>query len=193
MLGALGLLLSSVIRQLENFAGVMNFVIFPMFFASSALYPLWRVREVELAALADLPVVIPFTHAVELIRFALYAQVDLEALAVVVGCHRRLPRGAALIAYGPSRAYRAARRAGRGRIAVVRSGRWAGLLCSMLLAALAATGPARPKMMRWKLMRLRSILSSCADLVRASTWFHMAHCLRRGVDGRDKPGQDDVS
>ena len=23
----------------------MNFVIFPMFFASSALYPLWRVQE----------------------------------------------------------------------------------------------------------------------------------------------------
>ena len=45
MLGALGMLISSVIRQLENFAGVMNFVIFPMFFASSALYPLWRVRE----------------------------------------------------------------------------------------------------------------------------------------------------
>jgi ABC-2 type transport system permease protein len=45
MLGALGLLLSSLIRQLENFAGVMNFVIFPMFFASSALYPLWRIRE----------------------------------------------------------------------------------------------------------------------------------------------------
>src|SRR6516225_3098808 len=41
MLGALGMLLSSAIRQLENFAGVMNFVIFPMFFASSALYPLW--------------------------------------------------------------------------------------------------------------------------------------------------------
>ena len=45
MLGALGMLLSSVIRHLENFAGVMNFVIFPMFFASSALYPLWRVKE----------------------------------------------------------------------------------------------------------------------------------------------------
>ncbi|MGH7155065.1 MAG: ABC transporter permease, partial [Acetobacteraceae bacterium] len=40
MLGALGMLLSSVVKQLENFAGVMNFVIFPMFFASSALYPL---------------------------------------------------------------------------------------------------------------------------------------------------------
>jgi ABC-2 type transport system permease protein len=34
MLGALGLLLSSFIKQLENFAGVMNFVIFPMFFMS---------------------------------------------------------------------------------------------------------------------------------------------------------------
>ena len=45
MLGALGMLLSSVIRQLENFAGVMNFVIFPMFFASSALYPLWLVQQ----------------------------------------------------------------------------------------------------------------------------------------------------
>src|SRR6202051_3101522 len=45
MLGALGMLLSSLIKQLENFAGVMNFVIFPMFFASSALYTLWRVPE----------------------------------------------------------------------------------------------------------------------------------------------------
>ena len=45
MLGALGMVLSSLIKQLENFAGVMNFVIFPMFFASSALYPLWRVQE----------------------------------------------------------------------------------------------------------------------------------------------------
>ncbi|HEX8418054.1 MAG TPA: ABC transporter permease, partial [Methylobacterium sp.] len=45
MLGAIGLFLSSLVRQLENFASVMNFVIFPMFFASSALYPLWRIRE----------------------------------------------------------------------------------------------------------------------------------------------------
>ena len=44
LLSALGLLLSNGIRQLENFAGVMNFVIFPMFFLSSALYPLWKMR-----------------------------------------------------------------------------------------------------------------------------------------------------
>ena len=54
MLGALGMLISSLIRQLENFAGVMNFVIFPMFFASSALYPLWRMRESSPAALLRL-------------------------------------------------------------------------------------------------------------------------------------------
>ena len=35
MLGATGLLLSVYVRQLENFAGTMNFVIFPMFFISS--------------------------------------------------------------------------------------------------------------------------------------------------------------
>ena len=48
MLGALGLLLSSLVKQLENFAGVMNFVIFPMFFASSALYPLWKIQDSSL-------------------------------------------------------------------------------------------------------------------------------------------------
>src|SRR5258706_1366106 len=42
MLGALGMLISCSIRQLENFAGVMNLGIFPMFFASAPLYPLWR-------------------------------------------------------------------------------------------------------------------------------------------------------
>ncbi len=54
MLGALGMLISSLVKQLENFAGVMNFLIFPMFFASSALYPLWRVREFEPAPLLHL-------------------------------------------------------------------------------------------------------------------------------------------
>ncbi len=79
MLGALGMLLSSAIKQLENFAGVMNFVIFPMFFMSSALFPLWRVRESSLL-LYRLCAVNPFTHAVELIRFSLYGQFNGAAL-----------------------------------------------------------------------------------------------------------------
>jgi len=73
MLGALGLALSSRIKQLENFAGVMNFVIFPMFFASSALYPLWKMSESSLW-LYRICLANPFTHAIELIRYALYGQ-----------------------------------------------------------------------------------------------------------------------
>jgi len=83
MLGALGLLLSSFIRQLENFAGVMNFVIFPMFFLSSALYPLWKMAEAS-PRLRDLCTLNPFTHAVELIRFSLYAKANMTALAVTL-------------------------------------------------------------------------------------------------------------
>ncbi|WP_208350012.1 ABC transporter permease [Pseudaestuariivita rosea] len=79
MLGALGLALSSFIKQLENFAGVMNFVIFPMFFLSSALYPLWKMQESSVL-LYQICSVNPFTHAVELVRFALYGQFNLTAL-----------------------------------------------------------------------------------------------------------------
>jgi ABC-2 type transport system permease protein len=101
MLGALGMLISSVIKQLENFAGVMNFVIFPMFFASSALYPLWRVQEGS-PVLYEICQLNPFTHAVELIRFALYAQINWVSLAVVAGCTALFMVGA-VIAYDPSR------------------------------------------------------------------------------------------
>ena len=112
MLGALGMLLSSAIRQLENFAGVMNFVIFPMFFASSALYPLWLVQQSS-------PVVYticrlnPFTYAVELIRFALYAEVDWTSLAVVVVMTIVFTAGA-IIAYDPARGLIARRGGGGG-------------------------------------------------------------------------------
>jgi ABC-2 type transport system permease protein len=101
MLGALGMLLSSLIKQLENFSGVMNFVIFPMFFASSALYPLWRVKEASpwLYRVCELN---PFTHAVELVRFALYGQVDIFSLAIVLGC-TILFMGGAIVAYDPSK------------------------------------------------------------------------------------------
>ncbi len=85
MLGALGLVLSVRIRQLENFAGTMNFVIFPMFFLSTALYPLWRLRESGADWLELIARVNPFTYAVELVRFALYGRVDWLSVAVVGG------------------------------------------------------------------------------------------------------------
>ena len=77
MLGSLGMFLSSAIKQLENFAGVMNFVIFPMFFASSALYPLWKIEETS-EWLYYVCFYNPFTYAVESIRFSLYSQINVE-------------------------------------------------------------------------------------------------------------------
>lgn len=111
MLGALGMLLSSAIRQLENFAGVMNFVIFPMFFASSALYPLWLVEQSS-PFVYDICRLNPFTYAVELIRFSLYAEVNPLALAVVTGATVLFTAGAVL-AYDPARGL-IARRGGAG-------------------------------------------------------------------------------
>jgi ABC-2 type transport system permease protein len=108
MLGALGMLISSVVKQLENFSGVMNFVIFPMFFASSALYPLWRVRESS-PLLYYVCEFNPFTHATEVIRFALYGQVSAVSLAIVVGCAAAFLSGA-VIAYDPARGFLARRR-----------------------------------------------------------------------------------
>jgi ABC-2 type transport system permease protein len=101
MLGALGLLLSSGIKQLENFAGIMNFVIFPMYFASSALYPLWRIQESS-PLLYKICLFNPFTYVVESIRFAFYGQAEWFSLAAVAG-FTALFLAAAIIAYDPSR------------------------------------------------------------------------------------------
>ncbi|MGC8201516.1 ABC transporter permease [Aliiroseovarius sp. PTFE2010] len=101
MLGALGLALSSTIKQLENFAGVMNFVIFPMFFLSTALYPLWKMAESS-ELLHDICALNPFSHAVELIRFALYGKLEPMALAVVIAC-TALFMALALWGYDPAR------------------------------------------------------------------------------------------
>jgi len=86
MLGSIGLLVSVYTPQIENFAGMMNFVVFPMFFLSSALYPLWKLREAGADIVYWLSVANPFTHAVELIRFAMYGQLNLVSLAAVTGC-----------------------------------------------------------------------------------------------------------
>lgn len=101
MLGALGMLLSSWIKQLENFAGVMNFVIFPMFFASSALYPLWKMRESS-EILYYICQANPFTAAVEIIRYSLYGEVTLPYLAYAVAA-AAVFLGLAIVGYDPAR------------------------------------------------------------------------------------------
>jgi len=61
----------------------MNFVIFPLFFLSSALYPLWKMREAS-EWLYQICVFNPFSSGVELLRFALYEKLEHNALAVVL-------------------------------------------------------------------------------------------------------------
>ena len=93
-LGALGLVLAASIRSLENFAGVMNFVVFPMLFLSGALYPLRRLGP----ALQLLARVNPLAYGVDLLKHALLADwagagfggelpiaLDVAALAVCAG------------------------------------------------------------------------------------------------------------
>ena len=101
MLGALGLLLSSFIKQLENFAGIMNFVIFPMFFMSTALYPLWKIKESS-TLLYHLAQYNPFSQAVELTRYALYGQFNQAAFTY--SCLSFIVfMTAAIIGYNPSK------------------------------------------------------------------------------------------
>ena len=85
MLGSVGLLLAVHVRQMENFAGAMNFVIFPMFLISSALFPLWKFLDAGAVALWWVALFNPFTHAVELVRYAAYGDFNALALAVTLG------------------------------------------------------------------------------------------------------------
>lgn len=101
MLGMFGLFLSSLIHQMENFAGVMNFVIFPIFFASTALYPLSQISEGSIAVyyIAQLN---PFTYVVELIRSGLAESINIEA-ALWVSLSLIAFTSLAFYAYAPKR------------------------------------------------------------------------------------------
>ncbi|CAN7758669.1 ABC transporter permease [Variovorax sp. LjRoot84] len=104
MLASLGLLLSVHVQQLENFAGAMNFVIFPMYFLSTALYPLWKLEESGATWVWRAAQLNPFTHAVEWIRFALYGKdpgiAPLIVLATLLLCFTLACRG-----YEPQRGF----------------------------------------------------------------------------------------
>ena len=65
----IGMLTASFSRTLENFAGIMNFVIFPVFFLSGSLYP---VRELP-PALYWAATLNPYTYGVDLLKHALLA------------------------------------------------------------------------------------------------------------------------
>jgi len=66
-LSALGMVIASRVRSIENFAGVMNFLMFPMFFLSSALYPATLLPGfLQPLVRAD-----PLTYGIDLMRHPL--------------------------------------------------------------------------------------------------------------------------
>jgi ABC-2 type transport system permease protein len=63
---AIGMVTASFSRTLDNFAAVMNFVIFPVFFLSGSLYPVRDLPELlQWVALAN-----PYTYGVDLLKHA---------------------------------------------------------------------------------------------------------------------------
>ena len=73
----------------------------PDVFLSSALYPLWKMAESS-ALLRDICTMNPFTHVVELIRFALYGQFNAAALGWTILASLAF-LGLALWGYDPAR------------------------------------------------------------------------------------------
>jgi ABC-2 type transport system permease protein len=65
----IGILVAAFTRTLDNFAAIMNFVIFPVFFLSGALYPIDQLpAALKVAALLN-----PFTYGVDLLKHAMLA------------------------------------------------------------------------------------------------------------------------
>jgi ABC-2 type transport system permease protein len=62
----IGILVAAFTRTLDNFAAIMNFVIFPVFFLSGSLYPVGQLPALLKAiALAN-----PYTYGVDLLKHA---------------------------------------------------------------------------------------------------------------------------
>ncbi|WP_333842445.1 ABC transporter permease [Pelomicrobium sp.] len=73
---ALGMLVAAFTRTLDNYAVIMNLVIFPVFFLSGALYPVSTLPDpLRIAALLN-----PYTYGVDLLKHGMLANAD-SALA----------------------------------------------------------------------------------------------------------------
>jgi ABC-2 type transport system permease protein len=84
----IGMVTASFSRTLDNFAAIMNFVIFPVFFLSGSLYP---VRDLP-PVLNWMATANPYTYGVDLLKHALAPRAAMGAdfgaaldIAVLVG------------------------------------------------------------------------------------------------------------
>ena len=90
---SLGMLIAVFSKTLENYAVIMNFVVFPMFFLSGALYPLHDLP----AFLKTVALFNPFSYGVDVMKHAMAAGTpagfgadfnvltDLVAMAIFIG------------------------------------------------------------------------------------------------------------
>ncbi len=62
----IGMLVAAFTRTLDNFAAIMNFVIFPVFFLSGSLYPVSQLP----AALKVVALLNPYTYGVDVLKHA---------------------------------------------------------------------------------------------------------------------------
>ena len=62
----IGIVTASFTRTLDNFAAIMNFVIFPVFFLSGSLYPVQKLPEL----LRWVATINPYTYGVDLLKHA---------------------------------------------------------------------------------------------------------------------------
>ena len=76
---SLGLLIAAPLKSVENFAGVINLVLFPLLFLSGALYPTGQMPP-GLRTIARLN---PVSHAVDLMREALGQPSEFGAMRAV--------------------------------------------------------------------------------------------------------------
>jgi ABC-2 type transport system permease protein len=69
-ISSFSMLLTTRIDSLENFAGIMNFVVFPMFFLSGGLYPIKQFPQ----ALQAATYLNPLTYGIDLFKHVLMSQ-----------------------------------------------------------------------------------------------------------------------
>jgi ABC-2 type transport system permease protein len=99
----LGLLVAAPLRSVENFAGVINVVLFPLLFLSGALYPTSRLP----AALQVIARLNPVTYAVDLMRRALGQPAEFAASRsiLVLSATTLLAFGLTTIVFDPERRF----------------------------------------------------------------------------------------
>ena len=68
----IGMLAAAFTKTLDNFAAVMNFVIFPVFFLSGSLYPITQLPPwLKIVAMVN-----PYTYGVDLLKHALLGGIE---------------------------------------------------------------------------------------------------------------------